>query len=70
MLKTKQRNLYYSQKITFFIVYGLGTWSRESSSIFILRSCLFGCVKLANNVDLHKYVYSGYGIGLKQKYLK
>ena len=28
-----------------------------------LENCLFGSVKLTKNADIHKYGYSGYGIG-------
>ena len=30
---------------------------------FTLKDCLFGGVKLAENADLDKYIYSGYGTG-------
>ena len=29
---------------------------------FTLKDCLFGGIKLAENADLDKYIYSGYGI--------
>ena len=34
---------------------------------FILGNWLFGSVKLTNNVDLDKYVYTGYGIGFNSR---
>ena len=34
---------------------------------FILGNWLFGSVKLTNNVDLDKYVYTGYGIGFDSR---
>ena len=49
--------------MNFFIAYELNTWSRDLNPDFTLKDCLFGGVKLAKNVDLDKYVYSGYGIG-------
>ena len=60
----KQKNTTYTppSKITFFIVYELGTWSRDLHSDFTLKDCWFGGVKLAKNSDLNKYEYSGYGI--------
>ena len=30
-------------------------------------SCLFGSAKLTRNADLHKYRYSGYGIGFDSR---
>ena len=41
----------------------LDTCSRDSSIDFPLYNCLFGAVKLAKNVNLDKYGYSGYGTG-------
>ena len=49
-------------RIIFFIVYELDTWSRNLNSGFTLKDCLFGDFKLAKNVDPDKYVYTGYGI--------
>ena len=36
--------------------------SRDLNSDFTLKDCLFGGVKLAENADPDKYVYSGHGI--------
>ena len=47
----------------FFIVYEWGTWSRDLNSDFTLKDSLFEGVKLAKNIDLDKYVSSGYSIG-------
>ena len=41
----------------FFIVYELDKWSRDVSSDFSLKGCLFGGVKLAKNTDRDKYIY-------------
>ena len=49
-------------RINFFIVYKLDTWSRDLNSDFPLKGCLFGGIKLAKNADLDKYIYSGYSI--------
>ena len=46
-----------------FIVYELGSWSRDLDIDFTLGNCLFGGVKLTKNADPDKYSYSGYGIG-------
>ena len=48
--------------MNFFIAYELNTWSRDLNPDFTLKDCLFGGVKLAKNVDLDKYVHSGYDI--------
>ena len=34
---------------------------------FTLESCLFGVVKVTKNVDVNKYKYFGYCIGLDRK---
>ena len=48
-----------------FIVYKLDTWSRDLNSDVTLKDYLFGGGKLAKNIDVDKYVHSGYGIGYK-----
>ena len=30
---------------------------------FCVKNCLFGSVRLTKNAEVHKYKYSGYGIG-------
>ena len=62
MLQSKKHNFYL-----LFIIYELDTWSRESNSDFNLKDCLFGGVKLAENAEQDKYVYSGYGIGFASR---
>ena len=47
----------------FVIVIELNSWPQDLDSDFTFKKCLFGGVKLAKNVDLDKYSYSGYGIG-------
>ena len=37
---------------------------RSLNADYKLNNSLFGSVKLTKNADLHKYRYSGYGIGL------
>ena len=34
---------------------------------FTLGNCLFGSVKLTNNVDLDKYIYTVYGVGFDSR---
>ena len=61
-LKEKSTTYIRPNRINFFIVYELDTWSRDLYSDFTLKPCLFGGVNLAKNSDLDKYVYSGYGV--------
>ena len=62
-LKQKNATFTPTNRINFFIVYELNTWSRDLNSHFSLKGCLFGGVKLYKNADPDKYVYTGYGIG-------
>ena len=62
-LKQKNATDTPPNRIIFFIVYELDTWSQDLNSDFTLKYCLFGGVKLAKNADPDKYVYSRYGIG-------
>ena len=52
-----------SDIIIYFIISELDTWSRKLNSDFNLKGYLFGGVKLAENAEPDKYVYSGCGIG-------
>ena len=62
--KTKKTATYTTpNRINFFIVYELNMWSRDLNSDFTLKNCIFGDVKLANNAEPDKHVYTGYGIG-------
>ena len=49
--------------VNLIIVYELETWSRNLNNDFTLTYCLFGALKLAENVDPDKCKYSGYDIG-------
>ena len=49
--------------VHFLIVYDLDTWSRDLSTDFTLKDCLFGSVKLTKTADPDKYKYSSYSIG-------
>ena len=62
MLQSKKHSFYL-----LFIIYELDTWSRELNSDFNWKDCLFGGVKLAENAEQDKYVYSGYGIGFASR---
>ena len=61
----RQKNATFTplNRIHFFIVYKLNTWSRNLNFDFTLKDCLFGGVKQAENVDPDKYLYSSYGNG-------
>ena len=63
-LKQKSATFTLPNRITFFIIYELGTWSQDLNSNFTLKDWLFGDVKLAKNADPDNNVCSGYGIGL------
>ena len=53
--------------INIYIVYELNTWSRDLNTVFTLKDCLFGGVKLATNADPDKYVHSGFGIAFDSR---
>ena len=61
----KQKNATYtpSNRVIYFIVYELDTWSRDLHSSFTLKDCLVGGINLAIIADPDKCVYTGYGIG-------
>ena len=63
----EKRNYIPPNRINFFIVYELGTWSRDLNSDFTLKDCLFRVVKLAKNTDQNKYIFTGYGIGFDSR---
>ena len=54
-----------------YISYTLDPWSRDLNKGFTLNNCLLGFVKLTENVEPDKYVYSRYGIefGLRSEFL-
>ena len=53
----------HSAIVNIYIVYELGASSSNDNDPTI-KNCLFGAVTLTKNVDIDKYGYSGYGIGL------
>ena len=61
-LKQKTQFLQLRIYLFFFVVYELGTWSRDLNSDFILKDCLFEGVNLAEKADPDKNVSTGYGI--------
>ena len=53
--------------INLYISYKLSLQLRNSKTDFTLGNYLFGSVKLAKNADLHKYKYTGNGIGFDSR---
>ena len=45
-----------------YIVYELNNWTRNPTSNFPLKNCLFGTVKLVWNAIKNKFIYNGWGI--------
>ena len=65
----KQSNkLTYTHKtiVNIYIVYELGASSSNNIDP-TLKYFLFGAVTLTKNTDIHKYKYSGYGIGFDRR---
>ena len=58
----------YTKKkvVNIYIVYELGASASHIDDL-TLKNCLFGAVTLTKNADIHKYRYSGYGIGFDKK---
>ena len=56
----------HSTIVNIYIVYELGASSSHISDP-TLKNYLFGAVTLTENADIHKYKYSGYGIGFDRK---
>ena len=48
--------------VNFNIIYGLDDWTRNPTSNFKLKNCLFGATNVVKNCVRERYVYSGYGI--------
>ena len=53
--------------INLYISYTLGPQLRHFNTDFTKSNCLFGSVKPNKNTDLHKYKYTGYGIGFDSR---
>ena len=54
--------LYSNFILNLYIVYELNTCPRNPIINFILKSCLFGTVKLTRNADKSKFTFNGRGI--------
>ena len=48
--------------VNLFIVLEWDVWPQELKTVFNLKACFSGVVKLTKNADPDKYSYSGYGI--------
>ena len=52
--------------VNIYIIYELGV-STSNDNYPTLKNCLFSAVTSAENADIDKYRYSGYGIGFDRK---
>ena len=63
-----KNNISIPKKVTnIYTSYTLTPCLRNLNPDFTLNNCLFGSVKLTKNVDLDKYIYSGYNIGFDSR---
>ena len=58
----KNNSSAFGKLINQYILYTVDTWSRYLNRDFTLGNSSFGSVKLTENVDPDKHIYSGYGI--------
>ena len=65
-LKQERIKFTHGKIVNIYIAHELEK-SVNISNYLTLENCLFGGVKLIKNVDVDKYKYSGYGIGLDRK---
>ena len=54
--------IFHGGIVNIYIVYEIADYFNDSSYP-ALENCLFGSVRLTKTLDIHKYGYSGYGIG-------
>ena len=57
-----EQNICVSKIVNAYIVYDLDAWSRYPFNNFKLKSCLFGSTNIVKNIDIEKWLYSGWGI--------
>ena len=63
-----KNNISIPKKVTnIYTSYTLTPCLRNLNPDFTLNNCLFGSVMLTKNVDLDKYIYSGYDIGFDSR---
>ena len=65
-LKESQFTYTHKTIVNIYIVYEMGV-STSNDNYPTLKNCLFGAVTLAENADIGKYGYSGYGIGFDRR---
>ena len=68
-LKQDKATFTANSVVNLFIVHELNRWSQDLNAKFTLNNCLFGNVKITENVEPNKYSYSGYGIGFDSRSL-
>ena len=51
--------------VNLFAIYELDTWSRDLSTDFTLKDCLFGSVKLTKNANPDKCKHGDYSIAFR-----
>ena len=61
-LNRPSSTIFHGGIVNIYIVYEIDDYFNDSSYP-ALENCLSGSVKLTKTVDIHKYGYSGYGIG-------
>ena len=60
VLVQKNSSSFYSNFIlNLYIVYGLNNWPRNLTKFFLLKTCLFGTIKLAGNTIKSNFIYNG-----------
>ena len=65
-LKQDELIYHHDKIVNIYIVYDFQS-NLNYNPDFTLESCLFGVVKVTKNVDVNKYKYFGYCIGLDRK---
>ena len=65
-LKQDSFTFNHEKVLNIYIAYEINE-SISISDYQTLENCLFGAVSLTKNADIHKYKYSGYGIGFDRK---
>ena len=59
---TVEQNNYSTKIVNVFIVYDLGSCSKNPTNNFKFKNCLSRATNIVKNSDKEKYVYCGYGI--------
>ena len=67
MFKTTKNFIYSGKVVNIYIVYEKNKKDNTIGSDPTLENCLSGTVTLTKNVNIDKYEYSSYGIGLDRR---